>query len=101
MEASMKKLILVIGLLFVCSVRAEFVILETVDEFENFIKTPNVPVLVQFSASWCQPCQQLKATFQRVAPSYNDSQVRLAYVDADENSSLQHYLQGGYPTVRT
>jgi len=56
---------------------------------------------VQFEASWCGPCHQLAATFKRVAPSYQDTQVRLPPVDADEFTELQSYLQGGYPTVRT
>ncbi len=82
-------------------VRSDFLELKNGTEFEELIKNSNVPVVVQFSAYWCGPCQNLKAVFKKVAPSYSDSDVKLAYVDAYVNSQLKKYLQGGYPTVRT
>jgi thioredoxin-like negative regulator of GroEL len=42
----------------------------------------------------------LKRTLVKVAPSYSPEQVLLCTIDADINSDLQKYLQGGYPTVR-
>ena len=86
---------------FLCSISfADFVELKSVDEFNDFVKTSPVPVIVQFSAYWCQPCKDLKATFKEIAPDFTDEQVRLGYVDAYVNSSLQEFLKGGYPTVR-
>ncbi len=97
----MKAILLAMTLFCFASANGAFLELQDADEFQDLIKNSTVPVVVQFSAYWCGPCQNLKATFKRVAPSYQDSQVRLAYVDAYENSSLGSYLQGGYPTVRT
>lgn len=81
--------------------KAAFVELKTVAEFEKFIDDSNVPVVVQFSAYWCGPCQNLIATFKKVAPEYKDSDIKIAHIDAYVNSKLKSYLQGGYPTVRT
>ncbi|MDD2893119.1 MAG: co-chaperone YbbN [Halothiobacillaceae bacterium] len=45
------------------------------------------PVLVDFWATWCQPCQVLKPLLKRVVESYN-GEVLLAYVDADVEQNL-------------
>jgi len=42
----------------------------------------------------------LKNTLVKVAPSYSPEQVLLCTIDADINSDLRKFLQGGYPTVR-
>ncbi|MEW5838380.1 MAG: thioredoxin [Pseudomonadota bacterium] len=45
------------------------------------------PVLVDFWAAWCQPCQMLKPLLKKVVESYN-GEVRLAYVDTDAEQNL-------------
>ncbi len=45
------------------------------------------PVLVDFWATWCQPCQVLKPLLKRVVESYN-GEVHLAYVDTDAEQNL-------------
>lgn len=45
------------------------------------------PVLVDFWATWCQPCQVLKPLLKRVVESYN-GEVLLAYVDTDAEQNL-------------
>ncbi len=45
------------------------------------------PVLVDFWASWCQPCQVLKPLLKKVVESYN-GEVHLAYVDTDVEQNL-------------
>lgn len=45
------------------------------------------PVLVDFWASWCQPCQVLKPLLKRVVESYQGD-VHLAYVDTDAEPAL-------------
>ena len=45
------------------------------------------PVLVDFWAAWCQPCQVLKPLLKKVVESYN-GEVRLAYVDTDTEQNL-------------
>ena len=45
------------------------------------------PVVVDFWASWCQPCQVLKPLLKKVVESYN-GEVQLAYVDTDSEQEL-------------
>ncbi|TQV64195.1 MAG: thioredoxin [Halothiobacillaceae bacterium] len=45
------------------------------------------PVVVDFWASWCQPCQILKPLLKKVVESY-DGDVLLAYVDTDQEQNL-------------
>lgn len=81
--------------------QSTFVHLENAEEFHDLIEYTNVPVVVSFSASWCQPCQHLRHTLIRLGDEYTPNQVILAYVDADENMELRKYVLGGYPTVRS
>jgi len=92
---------MILAVCFQLSAHAALIELKNVSDFENLIHTADVPVLVQFSAYWCGPCQVLTGTLKKVAPSYSDDDVLLAKVDAHVNPSLQKYLKGGYPTVRT
>ncbi|MEW6765740.1 MAG: thioredoxin [Pseudomonadota bacterium] len=45
------------------------------------------PVVVDFWAAWCQPCQILKPLLKQVVESYNGD-VLLAYVDTDQEQNL-------------
>lgn len=97
----MKKIFLMLSLSLCTSGFADFKILQDAKSFNELVAECPVPVVVQFAAEWCGPCQDLKRVFKEVAEDYDDSQVVLAYVDADQNAELRKYLQGGYPTVRT
>ena len=97
----MRKILIALALFSVVSAPAALLELKNAKEFKDLISTATVPVIVQFSAYWCKPCQNLKTVLVTVSKDYSDSQVILAYVDADINSSLQTYLLGGYPTVRS
>lgn len=51
--------------------------------------------LMQFSASWCQPCKQLTKTLESV-----DLGIPLQYIDVDENQELTtQYAIRGVPTL--
>ena len=50
-------------------------------------KSKSVPVLVDFWAEWCQPCQLLKPVLEKLAAEYNGKFI-LAKVDADSNQTL-------------
>lgn len=97
----MKNLALFLGMFYAISSSAALLELKGADDFDDLVNNASVPVMVQFSAYWCGPCQDLKATVKRVASDYSDSEILLAYVDAYVNKSLGKYLKGGYPTVRT
>ena len=57
------------------------------------------PVLVDFWATWCQPCKQLTPILEKVVRSYG-GKVRLAKVNIDENQALANQLRiQSIPTV--
>ena len=88
------------SLLIAGSVFADLKERSTTAEFRELVDASKVPVVVQFSAYWCGPCQDLRGTMTALAPNYADDNVQIAYVDAYVNSDLQQFLMGGYPTVR-
>ena len=51
------------------------------EEYYNVIKTSNTLVVVDFTASWCGPCQQIKPKFKQFAKEYN---AEFLQVDVDE-----------------
>lgn len=57
-----------------------------------------MPVIVDFFATWCGPCQVLKPILERLAQEYG---VMLATVDIDQNPQLaSQYGVEGVPDVR-
>ena len=61
-------------------------------------KSHQTPVVVDFFATWCGPCQMLKPLLEKLVPEYD---LILAKVDIDENPSLaQEYGVSGVPDVR-
>ena len=58
----------------------------TTDEFDALI-AGETPVLVDFWATWCNPCRMLMPTIDALADEY-DGRIRIAKVDVDENPTL-------------
>ncbi len=55
--------------------------------FDAEVKQSGVPVLVDFGATWCGPCQALHPTIAELATEYGGS-VKIAEVDIDESQEL-------------
>jgi putative thioredoxin len=68
-------------------------------EFEVLYYSKNIPVLVDFWATWCQPCKQLSPMLESVVTEA-DGALRLAKVDVDSNPKLaMQYQVRTIPTV--
>lgn len=72
-----------------------------VDEgtFQSEVLDANEPVLVDFSAVWCQPCKMLDPVVKQLAGEW-DGKVKVVKIDADENPNLvMQYGVMGIPTL--
>jgi len=63
-------------------------------------KSINKPVLVDFWADWCQPCQTIMPMLAKLAEEY-DGKFELAKVNADEEQELAaHFGVKSLPTMK-
>jgi len=70
-------------------------------DFEKMVleKSYDVPVLVNFYARWCPPCQYLTPLLAELAEEYGGAFL-LAKIDVDKNRDLTNeYGVSSYPTV--
>lgn len=72
------------------------------DNFETSVlqASREVPVVVDFWAPWCQPCQTLKPMLEKLAEEYGGRFI-LAKVNADENPEIaRQFGVRNLPTVK-
>jgi thioredoxin 1 len=52
--------------------------------FENEVIKSNIPVLIDFWATWCGPCKAIAPIVEDLAKEY-DGKVKVGKVDVDDN----------------
>jgi thioredoxin 1 len=57
--------------------------------FDQTISDSNVPILVDFWATWCDPCRMIAPVLDEIAEEQADT-VRIVKVDVDNNRELSN-----------
>ena len=68
-------------------------------DFQTEVLNADQPVLVDFTATWCQPCKMIDPIVKQLAQEW-DGKVKVVKLDADENPGvLMQYGVLGIPTI--
>ena len=71
----------------------------TTQNFENEVLKSTVPVLVDFTATWCGPCKQLAPIVEKIADEF-EGKVKVGKLDIDESRAIaEKYGIRSVPTV--
>lgn len=67
--------------------------------FDSEVLKSSIPVLVDFSATWCQPCRAIAPLVNQLAGEF-EGRVKVTAVDIDESpATAQKFQIRGVPTL--
>lgn len=67
--------------------------------FQNLLDSCNIPVLVDFYATWCGPCHIMEPILDEVG-GYWRNYIQIVKVDTDKYPGIaSQYQVGGLPTL--
>ncbi|KAJ8713362.1 hypothetical protein PYW07_013732 [Mythimna separata] len=69
------------------SIKCDIVKIQSTDDFKEKVINSKVPVVVDFFATWCNPCRLLTPRLESIV-SESKGKVVLAKVDIDEQTDL-------------
>lgn len=71
----------------------------TETDFQEEVLSADLPVLVDFTADWCQPCKMIAPIVHQLAGEW-DGKVKVVKLDADQNPGIMmQYGVMGIPTL--
>jgi thioredoxin 1 len=71
----------------------------TENDFQTEVLNEEKPVLVDFTAAWCQPCKMVDPIVKQLAQDW-DGKVKVVKLDADQNPNIMmQYGVLGIPTL--
>ena len=74
-------------------------IIITKDNFEEEVLKSEIPVLVDFWASWCGPCKMLAPTIEQIAAE-QEGKIKVGKINVDEQQELAaQYRVMSIPTL--
>ena len=68
------------------------------NDFEEEVIEAQTPVVVDYSAAWCNPCKMMSTALEEMSITYQN--IKFCKVDVDENANLaEKYSISSLPTL--